>query len=128
MEKITKHLIVDTIEANIATANNRIYSKDTIKKICDLAQPKIEHKKFFLFFGQSKALNAIIATITNCNIIENKICLDIELLDTCLVGLEFLKRGDYSITPTVVGVVDSEKKVEIEDVLDFSLIPHNTLI
>lgn len=119
---------VDCIVADKPTANNRIYSKDTLVKMVELANKRIEDKSLYVVhdrYDYDNPTTNIMGMVNSCKYDENsgKIQLEVAQLEDRMDIATLLESKLFRITPNVIGELEHNHVVKVQELTAFSIMP-----
>lgn len=126
----TIKLNVNTIQVNVPTLNDRIYTEECMNKIVELVNAKIKSNTMFVTInGSEEQLNLlkIAATVTSCNCEDGKLTLECQPTDTPSGQIlkDILTYDDamnkFNVTPRIIGEVNNDKTVIVDDIVAFDI-------
>ena len=120
----TKRFIINSIEADKPTCNNRIYPRKVMEKAVSDYNEKIKNGKCFVFIGSSYDIDKTAMKVTSCDMSGDKMTIEAISINTpawksiekCL-GMDL----DLEVIPNMIGEVDNYGIVNVHEVISFSI-------
>ena len=123
-------IVVECIKADTPTANNRIYSKETLIKMVELANKKIEDKMLFVtsdrYDYENSNFNDIIGRVDSCKFDERsgRMVIEVEQLKNKIDIAKLIESKLFRITPNTTAELDKNNNViNVEGLAAFSMMP-----
>jgi hypothetical protein len=116
-------ILIDCIEADKPTRNNRIYSKESLEKMVELFNEKAKNKTCYVTneISPNTSLDSIMGLVTNCELQKGRMVIEVGPCNGDMFE-KLIESKHFEVTPNVIGEIHNGV-VEVEQVVAFCIVP-----
>lgn len=119
----TKRFIINSIEADKPTCNNRIYPRKVMEKAVSDYNEKIKNGKCFVFIGPPYDIDKIAMEVTSCAMSGDKMTIEATSINTpAWKSIEKCLGMDLEVIPNMMGEINKDGIVNVHQVISFSIV------
>ena len=119
-------IVINSIEADKPTINNRIYPRETMEKACTMFNEKIKTGKCFVLKESPRGSNVLLHNIgmqvKSCKVEDSRFVIEATPMNTpAWIEMEKLLNIGASVNADVVGSIKEDRTVQIDEIVCFSI-------